>query len=103
MNRWLRQHIDPDRIAMTCQDFKAMETAVQMGAGIGLLPTRFLRTDDTLVQCFPLPEELGSTVWMLVNPDAYRRPEVKAFTAFFAPRYSAIFRQDTGRANADRK
>lgn len=94
LNKWLLQRIDPDQIAMTCQEIKAMEVAVQMGAGIGILPTRFMRTDDTLVQCFELPEDFWSTVWLLVNPSAYRRPEVKAFTAFFAPRYSAIFRDD---------
>jgi DNA-binding transcriptional LysR family regulator len=93
VNKWLLQRIDPDQIAMTCQDFKAMEIAVQMGSGMGILPTRFMRTDDSLVQCFELPEDLWPTVWLLVNPSAYRRPEVKAFTAFFAPRYSAIFRE----------
>jgi len=94
LNKWLLQRIDPDQIAMTCPDIKAMEVAVQMGAGIGILPTRFMRTDDTLVQCFELPEDFWSTVWLLVNPSAYHRPEVKAFTAFFAPRYSEIFRDD---------
>ncbi|WP_083902901.1 LysR substrate-binding domain-containing protein [Octadecabacter antarcticus] len=94
ISKWLLQRNDSVQIAMTCQDFKAMEIAVQMGSGIGILPTRFMRTDDTLVQCFELPEDLGSTVWLLLNPSAYRRPEVKAFTAFFAPRYSALFRED---------
>lgn len=94
VNKWLLDRIHPDQIAMTCQDFKAMETAVQMGAGIGLLPTRFMNNDETLVQCIELPENLGSTVWLLVNPAAYRRPEVKAFTSFFAPRYSAHLRKN---------
>jgi len=94
INKWLLQRINPDQIAMTCQDFKAMETAVQMGAGIGILPTRFMKSDDTLVHCIELPENLGSTVWLLVNPSAYRRPEVKAFTAYFAPRYSAHLRKN---------
>lgn len=94
VNKWLLQRIEPDQIAMTCQDFKAMETAVRMGAGIGLLPTRTRNNDDTLVHCIELPETLGSTVWLLANPSAYRRPEVKAFTAYFAPRYSAHLRQN---------
>ena len=94
VNKWLLQRINPDQIAMTCQDFKAMETAIQMGAGIGVLPTRFIKSDDTLVHCIELPEDLGSTVWLLVNPSAYRRPEVKAFTAYFAPRYSAHLRKN---------
>ncbi len=94
VNKWLLQRIKSDQIAMTCQDFKAMETAIQMGAGIGVLPTRFMKSDDTLVHCIELPEDLGSTVWLLVNPSAYRRPEVKAFTAYFAPRYSAHLRKN---------
>jgi len=92
INEWLLERIKPDQIAMACQDFKAMETGIQIGAGIGVLPTRFMKSDKTLVQCIELPEDLGSTVWLLVNPTAYRRPEVKAFTAFFAPRYSAHLR-----------
>ena len=91
VNTWLLQHIERNQIAMTCQDFRAMETAVQMGSGIGVLPTRFMKTDESLVQCFELPEEFGPTIWLLVNPTAYRRPEIKAFTKFFAPRYSKIF------------
>ena len=94
VNKWLLQRVDSDQIAMTCQDFKAMEIAIQMGSGIGMLPTRFMRTDETLAHCFKLPEVLSSTVWLLVNPSANRRPEVKAFTAFFAPRYSALFREN---------
>ncbi|WP_170609101.1 LysR family transcriptional regulator [Ruegeria arenilitoris] len=92
LNDWLFERIDSDQIAMTCQDIKSMETAVQMGAGIGTLPTRFMKSDDSLVHCIELPADLGSTVWLLVNPSAYRRPEVKAFTAYFAPRYSAHLR-----------
>ncbi|MFC6640002.1 LysR family transcriptional regulator [Sulfitobacter sp. JBTF-M27] len=94
INKWLLERIKPDQIAMTCQDFKAMATGIQMGAGIGVLPTRFMKSDETLVQCIELPEYLGSTVWLIVNPTAYRRPEVKAFSAFFAPRYSAHLRNN---------
>lgn len=94
VNKWLMQRINPDQIVMTCQDLKAMETAIRMGAGIGILPTRFMKSDDTLAHCFELPEDLGSTVWLLVNPSAYRRPEIKAFTSYFAPRYSEHLRKN---------
>ncbi|CTQ51839.1 D-malate degradation protein R [Roseibium album] len=93
INNWLLPRIDPSQIAMTCQDFRAMESSIQMSAGIGTLLTRFMRTDDSLVQCFELPDTLGANVWLLVNPTAYRRPEVKAFTTFFAPRYSEHLRK----------
>ncbi|MFV2002671.1 MAG: LysR family transcriptional regulator [Paracoccaceae bacterium] len=94
INDWLLERISPSQIAMTCPDMKSMQTAVQMGVGIGLLPTRFERNTDNIVRCFSLPEETAMPSWLLVNPAAYRRPEVKAFTAYFAPRYSAMYRED---------
>lgn len=92
INDWLLARIDASQIAMTCSDVKSMETAVEMGVGIGPLPSRYTYSAENIVACFELPKETSTTVWLLVNPTAYRRPEVKAFTAFFAPRYSAMFR-----------
>lgn len=91
-NNWLLSRIDKSQIAMTCPNVKSMQTAVQMGAGIGLLPTRFQYTTDDVIPCFELPLETATTSWLLANSTAYQRPEVKAFMTFFAPRYSAIFR-----------
>jgi len=65
-----------------------------MGVGIGLLPTRFKQRTDNIVHCFELPAETKVTCWLVVSPTAYRRPEVKAFAAYFAPRYSALFHRD---------
>ncbi|MEZ5723053.1 MAG: hypothetical protein R3D59_16805 [Paracoccaceae bacterium] len=48
--------------------------------------------DPELIPCFDPPPELDAEHLMLVTPEAWRRPEVKAFTRFFAPRYAAIFR-----------
>jgi len=94
VNDWLLARIDTSQIAMTCPDMKSMVTAIQMGVGIGLLPTRFKHNTDGVVPCLELPEETATAAWLLVNPTAYRRPEVKAFTAFFAPRYSAMYREN---------
>lgn len=91
-NKWLLPKIEENQIAMTCRDIYAMATGVRMGAGIGTLPTRFARNDPGMLPCFELPEGTGSVVWLLVNPAAYKRPEVKAFTKFFAPRYSEYYR-----------
>jgi DNA-binding transcriptional LysR family regulator len=91
-NNWLLERIDASQIVMTCPDMNSMGTAVQMGAGIGILPTRYKRTTDRVVPCFELPEETATTAWLLASQAAWRRPEVKAFMAFFAPRYSAMYR-----------
>ena len=88
---WLRARIDPDQFAMEVDDLKSAEGAVLMGAGIGILRTRIRGDNDTVVQCFELPPETSMSLWFLVNPAAWRRPEVKAFAAFFVPRYRALF------------
>ena len=88
-NQWVLSRIDPGQIAMAVHNMTAMEAAILMGAGIGILPTP--NTNDTLIKCFELPPETATTIWLLVNPVAWRRPEVKAFTAFFVPHYRAQF------------
>ena len=92
-NRWLLARIEPGQIAMSCGHPRAMEAAVLMGAGIGPLPTSFGRNNDSVIKCLELPPETAISVWLLVNPVAYRRPEVKAFAAFFVPRYRAMFQE----------
>ena len=90
-NRWLLARIDPGQIAMASEFVNAIDAAVLMGVGIGPLPTTFGRNNDNVIQCFVLPPETALPVWLLVNPVAWRRPEVKAFAAFFVPRYRAMF------------
>ncbi|UWQ16907.1 LysR family transcriptional regulator [Jannaschia sp. M317] len=91
-NRWLQDRIRPDQIAMTCPNMQAVKAAVLMGGGIGILPAR--TSTPGLVPVLPLPETVASSSWLVVNPTAWRRPEVKAFAAFFAPRYTASFAAD---------
>ena len=93
INNWVLDRIDPNQIAMTCTDIETMISAIKMGAGIGPLPTEYALKDNDLFPCFELPTETHNTCWLLIGPAAFRRPEVKAFSAFFAPRYSALFRK----------
>ena len=90
---WLRGRIGPGQIAMAVDPMKAMEGAVLMGAGIGLLPRPFGGGNPSVIQCLALPPEAAFALWFVVNPAAYCRPEVKAFAAFFVPRYRALFRE----------
>lgn len=90
-NQWLLARIDPRQIAMSVDDMKAMEAAILMGAGIGILPRSVGPGPETLVRCFDLPPETATTIWLLVNPAAWRRPEVKAFVSFFVPHYRSKF------------
>jgi DNA-binding transcriptional LysR family regulator len=92
--KWLRERIDPGQVAMAVADYRAAEGAVLMGAGIGIFPSRIDGDYDTFVRCFDLPTEMALFSWLLVNPVAWRRPEVKAFAAFFVPRYRELFAGD---------
>ena len=92
VNEWLLDRIDSTQIVSRCSDVEAMIAAIKAGIGIGIVATSLARDDSYLRQCFPPPEGTSSVSWLLISPDAYRRPEVKAFTAFFAPRYAAIFK-----------
>jgi len=91
-NQWLLARVGEDQVVMTVRDILAMASNIKLGIGVGVLPTRFQSGNPNLVQCLELPEGTGSIVWLLVNPTAYKRPEVKAFTKFFAPKYTDYYR-----------
>lgn len=100
-NQWLLTRIDPSQIAMSVNNLKAMEAAILMGAGIGILPTPTGSGSETLVRCFDLPPETATTIWLLVNSVAWRRPEVKAFVSFFVPQYRSKFPPSPPHAGTD--
>ncbi|WP_138473245.1 LysR family transcriptional regulator [Poseidonocella sp. HB161398] len=92
---WLLRHVAPEQIIMSFSEFGLMEAAVRMGQGLGILNLRMAEADEAagrLLRCFEPPEDLTSEHLLLVSPEAYRRPEVRAFAKFFAPRYAALFR-----------
>lgn len=92
LHEWLMRHVSPDQVVTSFGEIDLMQASIRTGQGLGLFPVRFAETDDTLIRCFGNIEELTKPVAMLIAPDAYRRPEVKAFTRFFAPRYAATFK-----------
>ncbi|MDE4142609.1 LysR family transcriptional regulator [Phaeobacter gallaeciensis] len=89
---WLIRHVEPDQIRQTYSEIDLMHAAIRSGHGLGIMNVKLVESDDTLIQCFAPLEEMNSEHLMLIAPEAYRRPEVKAFTKFFAPRYTAVFR-----------
>ena len=86
-NRWVLSHARQDQIAMAPRDMLAMTTALEMGAGLGMLTRRSKSLHSNLGECYQMPDGYGSMVKLMVNPTAYKRKEVQAFTEFFVPRY----------------
>jgi DNA-binding transcriptional LysR family regulator len=90
LHKWLMRHVSPDQIIMSFSEFELARASIRAGQGLGLVNLRMAQNDGGLIRCFGDIEELSMSNLMLVAPEAYRRPEVKAFTKFFAPRYAAI-------------
>jgi len=92
LHRWLAQRVEPEQIVSSFRDVDLMQAAIRAGQGLGLASLRQAQFDSALIRCFDDIEELSSSHLILIAPDAYRRPEVKTFTRFFAPRYIATFK-----------
>ena len=92
MHDWLMRHVSPDQIASSFNELSMVEAATKAGHGLALLHTRFADNEAGLIRCFDPIEELSMMVTLLMSPDAYRRPEVRTFVKFFAPRVTATFK-----------
>jgi DNA-binding transcriptional LysR family regulator len=92
LHNWLLQYVSPDQIILSFGELDLMYAAIKAGQGLGVINVKMAESDSDLIRCFEPPEEMSSEHLMLISPEAYRRPEIKAFTKFFAPRYAAIFK-----------
>jgi DNA-binding transcriptional LysR family regulator len=82
-------------IKRTFHEITLLDTAIRSGQGLGIINTRLVAPDieaGTLIPCFDAPEELSAAHQVIISPDAYRRPEVRAFTKFFMPRYAKLYK-----------
>lgn len=90
--RWMLKHVPASRIIRSYAEYDLMSDAISEGVGLGILNVRSCEGDASLRPCFdPIPE-LAQEYLLLVTPASYRRPEVRQFVKFFAPRYAASFR-----------
>ncbi|SFL96898.1 LysR family transcriptional regulator [Shimia aestuarii] len=95
LHDWICRHLPGNRASRSYSEVAVKDTAVRAGQGLGLMNVRLVAPEveaGTLIRCFDPPEELTASHDILVAPDAWRRPEVKTFVRFFAPRYAALFR-----------
>lgn len=69
-----------------CATSSDLLTAIQTGQGIGPLPMTVGDANPNLVRCFDPPPGSDLPVWLIVSPSAHKRPEIRHFTAFAAPR-----------------
>lgn len=91
LNKWLLDRIRPDQIVARSDDVESVTASIDAGLGIGPVPVAFAADYASLVRCFDPPAGTDVHSWLLASPDAYRRPEVRAFVEFFAPRFRSVY------------
>ncbi len=92
LHDWVAERVSADQIIGTYSEVDLIVSTIKSGLALGLDNVRKCEGDPELIPCFDPPEELNSDHLLLVSPQAWRRPEVKAFTKFFAPRYAALYK-----------
>lgn len=95
IHSWFLRHVSADQITRTLSEVGLLDAAIRAGQGLGIMNLRLVAAEEAageLIRCFEPPPELSARHQMLISPEAYRRPEVRAFTAYFAPRYAALFK-----------
>lgn len=92
LNKWLLARISPDQIVTRGGDAESVTTSIDAGLGIGPVTIAFATDYPALVRCFDPPPGTDVSSWLVMSPEAYRRPEVRAFAAFFAPRFRAAYK-----------
>lgn len=89
---WILSQAPSARIVRSYAEYDLMREAIAEGMGLGIMNVRYCEGDPNLVACFAPIDELDQQYLLLVPPASYRRPEVRQFVKFFAPRYAATFR-----------
>jgi len=98
---WIDNAIDLDSVVTLCDNIQSMTAAIKSGFGIGPLPCPNGDLNETMTRCFPPPPDAAQYGWLVINPTAHRRPEVRRFTAFLAPFFKKQFK--LWKDNADEK
>ncbi len=100
LNTWLLERIAPEQVVFRSADAESVNAAIVAGFGIGPVPTSLALDYPTLVRCFEPPDGTNVSSWLVIGPDAYRRPEVRTFAKFFAPRFRAAYKALRSRADS---
>ncbi len=78
-NRWLLQHVPPERIVFRATESAALDAAVRSGAGIGFISTYKADGDDSLIEVMPPRPEWDAPLWLVTHVDLHRTRKVQAF------------------------
>ena len=80
--KWLKQHVEPQRIVYKVNTVLGLAEAVAAGIGIGLLPCFIAAVTPGVVRLAPPDRGLESGLWLLTHPDLRHTARVRAFMDF---------------------
>ena len=80
--RWLREHVEPTRIALRVDTLAGMADAVAAGLGVGLLLCPLAEQRAGLVRLARPDPALDTQVWVLTHPDLKAVARIRALTDF---------------------
>lgn len=80
--RYVRDHVDPQKIALRSSAVLGLTEAVEQGLGIGPLPCFIADQRPGLIRLMPPDPDFSTGLWILTHPDIRHAPRVRAFMDF---------------------
>lgn len=93
LRTYIMDRTTPDQLVMECDTYQGVVAAVLSGFGIGPIGVGLASETPNLHVCLEPQDEFSVTTWLITSPQAHKRPEVRTFTSFFAPRYAAMLKK----------
>ncbi|MFZ5545929.1 MAG: LysR family transcriptional regulator [Pseudomonadota bacterium] len=88
-DRWLREHVPPDRVVVRVDSLVGVADAVAHGLGVGVLPRPLIAARPGLVPLGPPEPRLQKPIWVLMHPDVQRTARVRALFEFLVEALAA--------------
>jgi len=84
VTKWMKDHINGDRLVYKVNSMLGIAEAVTGGAGLALLPCFVGQSIPGLARLTPPLSELDAELWLVTHPDLNRTARVRTFLDFCA-------------------
>jgi DNA-binding transcriptional LysR family regulator len=88
--RWIRERVQPLRVAMYANSLHSIGSAVASGMGLGILPCYFADLDPRLTRVSETIGELASDLWFLTHNELRSAARIGAVSDHFAREFHAL-------------
>ncbi|MBO9397721.1 LysR family transcriptional regulator [Shimia sp. R9_2] len=88
-DRWLKTHVPRENVVFRSTSDRAMEEAVQAGAGLGFMPVWAATYCKEVVEVLPTRPEWDAPVRIITHVDLHRTIKVQTFLTFLKERAGA--------------